>query len=227
MKSYWLQKSNKEKVLIFFAGWGMDQNPFLKINSDVYDVIMFYDYRNLLKFDKTEITTLTKSYKQVDLLAWSMGVWSANYLLKDNKNMFRNIVALNGTLMPVDDRYGIPKKVFQLTLDNFSENTRTSFNRRMCIDKDTFNEFELNAPLRSTEELKQELTELHINMLDIHFRDNIFNKALITANDKIIPSDNQVNFWKDKTDYYILKGPHYIFDRLKSWEEITGYAARD
>jgi pimeloyl-[acyl-carrier protein] methyl ester esterase len=226
MKSYWLQKNNNEKVLLFFAGWGMDQNPFLKIRSCIYDVIIFYDYRNLFRFDITEIDRLLSNYNHADLLAWSMGVWSANFLLDGYKNMFENAVALNGTLLPVDDDYGIPKKIFQLTIDNFSEITRTSFDKRMCVDKCTLNNFESNTPFRTSEELKLELSELQVSIQNNNFEKNIFNKAIISDNDKIIPTENQVNFWKDRIEYHILEGPHFIFDRLKFWEEITGYVPK-
>lgn len=226
MKSYWLIKKNNPKLLLFFSGWGMDQNPFLRIDSKVYDVLMFYDYSNFLDFNNELIEDSIKKYKSIDLLGWSMGVWAAGYLLKEPDYNFENAVALNGTLFPIDDNYGIPNKIYQLTIDNFSETGRKLFNKRMCIQSEVFDEFENNKPQREIEELRQELIVLKDNILNYPLDNCIYNKVLISNNDKIIPTENQINFWNGKLDYRILEGPHYIFYRWNRWEDMILNAAK-
>lgn len=226
MKTCWLKKSNKGKLLLFFSGWGMDPNPFRKIESNIYDVLLFYDYRNITGFDKSGIHEILEEYKSIDVLAWSMGVWAANYLMKEYINRFDTATALNGTLSPIDDNYGIPTKIFQLTIDNFSPVNRLQFNKRMCLDSKLFNQFENCKPLRDDDGLKEELIELKNIILNENIKENIFTKALISSNDKIIPVENQKKFWNEKIDYDILEGPHFMFYTWKLWEDIVNNAAK-
>lgn len=220
MKSYWLIKKNNPKLLLFFSGWGMDEHPFLRIDSQVYDVFMFYDYSIISNFDNKEIEDIINKYRSVDLIGWSMGVWAASYLLKNYKHKFENAIALNGTLFPIDDNYGIPDKIYQLTIDNFSDTGRKLFNKRMCVKSEIFNEFENTKPQRSIEELKQELIVLKESILNNQIDNNIYNKALISKNDKIIPFENQMRFWDGKICCNILEGPHFMFYNWKKWEDI-------
>ena len=36
-----------KKIILFFNGWGMDENVVNHLNSEDYDVLMFYDYNSL------------------------------------------------------------------------------------------------------------------------------------------------------------------------------------
>ena len=75
-----------------------------------FDVLIVCDYstidENIEKFT---------SYKEINLIAWSMGVFVA-YLLKDKLPKFNKKIAINGTPLPVNDEFGIPVKPFLLTL---------------------------------------------------------------------------------------------------------------
>ena len=50
-----------------------------------------------------------KGYENKTLIAWSMGVFTA-YLLKDLFADFNHKIAVNGTVTPVDNDFGIPVK---------------------------------------------------------------------------------------------------------------------
>ena len=86
MKHSWLSQQGGQDCLLFFSGWGMCPEPFADIPSGTADVLMFYDYRGT---DAEEVSSaLTgvceKSYRNVHLLAWSMGVRVAAELFARN-----------------------------------------------------------------------------------------------------------------------------------------------
>ena len=62
------------RLLLFFAGWGMDETPFLQIRPTDTDWMVCYDYRSL-EFD----TDLLQEYSEIRLIAWSMGIWVASH----------------------------------------------------------------------------------------------------------------------------------------------------
>ena len=48
MKYKWLNKEvNNSKLILFFNGWGMDDNVVKHLDVEDYDVLMFYDYNTL------------------------------------------------------------------------------------------------------------------------------------------------------------------------------------
>ena len=72
MKQTFIIRNNGKHLLLFFAGWGMDETPFRHIHPVECDWMICYDYRSL-EFD----TTLIQAYSKISLIAWSMGVWAA------------------------------------------------------------------------------------------------------------------------------------------------------
>ena len=63
--------------MLFFAGWGMDETPFLQIHPTDKDWMICYDYRSL-EFD----ADILQEYSEITLIAWSMGVWAASQIMK-------------------------------------------------------------------------------------------------------------------------------------------------
>ena len=47
MKQHFIIKNNQKHLLLFFAGWGMDETPFLTIHPTDKDWMICYDYRSL------------------------------------------------------------------------------------------------------------------------------------------------------------------------------------
>ena len=72
MKYKWLNKEvNNSKLILFFNGWGMDENVVKHLDVEDYDVLMFYDYNTLdTDFDFNSLNF----YHEKNLIAWSMGV---------------------------------------------------------------------------------------------------------------------------------------------------------
>ena len=69
MKQTFIIRNNGKHLLLFFAGWGMDETPFRHIHPAECDWMICYDYRSL-EFD----TTLIQAYSKISLIAWSISL---------------------------------------------------------------------------------------------------------------------------------------------------------
>ena len=207
MKYKWLNRKNNNKFIIFFNGWGMDECIVKHLEPEDYDVLMFYDYNTLeTDFDFNGLNIYSQKY----LVAWSMGVMTA--ALFDIDYTFKT--AINGTLKPIDNKYGIPERIYNLTLTNFSEKGAERFIKNM------FNEDCLPPPKiseitnRSFESQKSELEAL------THYsakQDYKYDRVILSSDDKIIPTKNQVAFWGIEPN---IKSGHSPFNYFKSWREL-------
>ncbi|MDR0699917.1 MAG: DUF452 family protein [Tannerella sp.] len=146
---------NCRSLLLFFSGWGMDEHPFMEYLPVDRDCMICYDYRSLA-FDES----LLAPYKQVRVVAWSMGVWAASRVLSARRLLITESVAINGTPWPVDDERGIATAIFHGTLEGLNEETLRKFRRRMCGSKDAFAHFMEHAPRRTVENLREELVQI-------------------------------------------------------------------
>lgn len=66
MKQLFIKKENSPRLLLFFAGWGSDENLFRRTVAEGYDCLLCFDYRTL-EFDYS----LLDGYREIRLLAWS------------------------------------------------------------------------------------------------------------------------------------------------------------
>ena len=207
MKYKWLNKSENKKLIVFFNGWGMDEKIVSHLNFSDFDVLMFYDYLNtqIQEFDFS-------NYDYKVLIAWSMGVYVCN-IFYDKLKDFNKYTAINGTQKPVDDDYGIPQLVYNLTVENFNELSSAKFMKKITTEVDL-----KEYTSRSTEELKQELISIRDLKIEKYLN---FNKAIISTKDRIMPYKNQLRFWTEKgVEIIELNAPHYIFNLYKNWDEL-------
>ena len=215
MKQRFIKRENNPRLLLFFAGWGSDERLFDRPVADGYDCLLCFDYRSL-EFDYT----LLEGYREIRLLAWSMGVWVAGQTLAGRDYPWQMRLAVGGTPYPIDDRYGIPEAVFRGTLEHFSDAALVRFRRRICGTAEQVKTFLAHAPYRSTEELREELQALEVA---VRCPSALFewDKALIGTRDKIFPPDNQREAWRD-IEVIERDVEHYdeeLFNRLLSGEE--------
>ncbi len=203
MEYKWLNKKQENnKVIIFFNGWGMDESIVRQLNPLDFDVLMFFDYNTLkADFDFDELNT----YKERHIIAWSMGVMIATLFDID----CNSATAINGTLKPIDNNYGIPERIYDLTLRGFSEKGAEKFIKNM-FDKD-FNYPKINREFANQ---KSELAALKEYKANTDFK---YSKVFISDNDKIIPTKNQVAFWDIEPN---LKSGHCPFFLFKNWDEL-------
>ena len=210
MQFKWLKKENNKKLIVFFNGWGMNETPVQHLNSEDFDILMLYDYRNV-DFDLKQFDF--DKYDEKYLICWSMGVYSAN-LFKDELKNFDKKIAINGTNKVIDDDFGIPKKIYKVTVKFLNADSLDKFIKNM------FDGGKLNPNItitRTLEELKDELISIQNIELDDELK---FDKAIISSNDRIIPTKNQLNFWQNKAEYKLINSTHCPFDTLNSWRDI-------
>lgn len=223
MRSAWLNKKKSNKLILFFNGWSLDENCIKHLDSDQYDVLMFYDYTTLNV--EENILNEIKNYAQVNIISFSMGVWACAAVI-DRLGDIKKTIAINGTLIPVDDEFGIPVKIFNLTLANLSEITYPKFFKNMFADFKGVNIMSY-LPKRSVSEQKEELLAIKDFALKHNFSHNFnrFNKVIISNNDKIIPARNQINFWSrgNNSDIIRIDDSHCLFNSFSKWEEILNY----
>jgi len=202
MKYKWLNKKQNEKLIVFFNGWGMDESLVKHLDSGEFDVVMFYDYNNLeTDFD----FSLAENYKSKHLVAWSMGVMTATlFNLK-----YESATAINGTLYPIHNEFGIPERIYDLTIKGFNEKGAKRFIQNM-FDK----ECELPQIERTIENQKSELSALKTYSANPEFK---YSKVLISRNDKIIPTKNQCTFWEIEPN---LESGHCPFLQFTCWSEL-------
>lgn len=215
MKTFWLNKKNNSKLVLLFAGWGMDENPFKHLVPADYDFLVVYDYSDL-SFEED-----LSAYAEITLIAWSMGVMAASIVCK--KFNIKHSIAINGTQKPVDVKFGINPKMYKLTLDNLDETTRDKFFQNMFLDGKEYKKFQ--KPSRNIENQHEELANLQKTALENSSLSFDFDCAIISVDDKIIPTKNQENFWQTKKVKVVkLNSGHYPFFELRSLEEIINEA---
>lgn len=218
MKSRWLHHRGREQLILFCNGWGMDEMPVKPLVSHEWDVLMFCNYTDLVP--DVDLGSLFTVYKDIVLISWSMGVWAGQQLFAAHQAELSASLAINGTLCPIHDRFGIPENVVRSTLSHFDEKGRLKFYHRMCRDRELYRIFLAKQPQRSLADQKRELTTLleiaHCDLGDTP----IYHRALIADHDFIMPTANQLNYWSEKkirrVDAY-----HFLFYAYQSWDELV------
>lgn len=190
MKYTFTRREGNSRLLIFFAGWGMDANVLAHISRNGYDIMVVWDYTSL-HIDWSP----TAPYSEICIFAWSMGVYAASLTTQALLPKVTLSVAINGTASPVDNRGGIPEDIFFGTLESLSERSVAKFNRRMCATRDDFTHFCDHAPGRSVESLRDELQAIADSMLlqpPVH---SGWDLAVVGHDDRIFPARNQLWAW--------------------------------
>lgn len=223
MRYKWLNKVNNQKLIIFFNGWGMDEKVVTHLDCEDFDLLMFYDYNTL---DTDFDFSLLNIYSEKNLIAWSMGVMVCSCLAPSLALPLEKgtKTAINGTLKPIDEEFGIHPKIYDLTIKGFNEKGRDRFIKSM-FDTQPPPAFQAPSPLER--DIKNQHSEL-ITLkeicklapsltLPLGEGKSLYNKILISDNDKIIPTKSQVAFWGIEPN---LKGGHCPFFQFKKWSEL-------
>jgi len=215
MKVTVLNKKGNKKLILFFNGWGMDYRAISHLPSNDFDIIILNEYHDLT-FDSSIIL----KYENIYVVAWSLGVWVANCFLLSNNSKITKIIAINGTVQPIDSLNGIAEDTFQGTIDFWNETNRTKFQMRMFKDRKLFTNNINKLPIRTLSEQKVELEMLQKNICT--HNDTLVNwdKVFIGSDDLIFTTENQLRFWNNNALVSELQMPHYPFLMLDSWEKI-------
>lgn len=209
MKNFWINKNNGEKLIVFFNGAGMNEKSVQHVSGKEFDVILFYDCENT-ETNKNIFEEINE-YKEIHLIGWSMGVLICTLFADKIKNTASKI-AIAGTPYPVSNIYGIREKTYDTIVNNFDEATKSALLRNaFAVNKSKF-------ITKSAEGIKKELILQRNQKPAITF----FDKAIIPLHDKIIPTQNQINYWntQQKTKQIRIDCGHYPFFLLRNWNNI-------
>lgn len=218
MKTYIRRRDKNDTLVIFYGGWGTDENVFTPLCKDDFDFILFYNY----SAEDPLILPETKAYKSITLIGWSLGVWAAEYLFPKTGIIPDTMIAVNGTPVPADNRYGIPLSVFEGTLNNLTEHNMEKFYLRMFGDKKTYLLNKDRIPRRSLKSLHDELRWLYNRIMEQSEPGFKWDYAVTSETDRVFPAKNLKSYWSkmNLTKHIILPFPHYIFNK---WESFTDF----
>lgn len=191
MKVRFIKQENTDKLILFFSGFAQPSNLLDGIDTSC-DFAYVYDYRDC----KLDISFL-ELYKDIYIVAWSLGVFVASYIFLNTKFKVHFTIAINGTIKAIDTRYGIDPKTYKATYNNLTNSSFIKFQKRICSNADFENYHKLTLD-RTILELQQELivVEEHYEKADIDKLAKIYwQEAFISKKDRIFLKTIQENFW--------------------------------
>jgi pimeloyl-[acyl-carrier protein] methyl ester esterase len=221
MRTYIRRREKNNHLVVFFGGWGTDENMFVPLCTDDFDFIMFYNY----SADEALVLPETKTYDKITLIAWSLGVWAAEYLISKTGIVPDLSIAVNGTPLPVDDQFGIPLNVFEGTLNNITEENIEKFYLRVFGDKRTYLLNIDRVPRRTLKSLHDELRWMYNRIMEQNEPCFKWTYSVISEKDRVFPEKNLRNYWfKDKdTKPIVLPLPHYFFHKWSSFTDFISF----
>ncbi len=191
MKYKWIKRTGSRTLIAFFGGFACDGNILSRsgIPGDC-DTALFFDYRGLdTDFD-------FGAYKKIAVIAWSFGVWVADFLAEKTGKAFMRI-AINGSPYPVDDLRGIPEQAFERTLARFDASVRDKFFRRVCGGASEFSESGGLLASRDPGELAEELAFLKSAFKLRPGSPEAWDVFIASRSDRIFPLENLKRAWGD------------------------------
>jgi malonyl-ACP O-methyltransferase BioC len=217
MNSGWVTNDGNPRVIAIFAGWAAGFEMFAHLSRPGYDIIVFWDYR-----DESFDSAVLSVYEEIFLIGWSMGVMEAERLLQGSTLPIVGGIAVNGTPTPVDDRYGIPIRIFEGTLSAMNPRNLSKFYRRMCANSSQAAELTPLLPCRPIDQLIDELRLIGERAATHRPVPGMWSRAVIGECDAIFPKDSQVASWKD-IDILVLNGVGHWPD----WQKILNSCVVD
>jgi len=224
MKTYIRRREKNDQLVVLYSGWGTDENVFTPLCNDEFDFILFYNYSS----DEALVLPEMKPYKKITLIGWSLGVWAAEYLSPKTGIKPNVTIAVNGTPIPADDKYGIPLHVFEGTLNNITEENIDKFYLRMFGNKRTYLLNNEIIPHRTIKSLHDELRWLYNRMMEQKEPGFRWDYAVTSEIDRVFPAENVNSYWEkeNNTKHIILPLPHYIFNEWQSYTDFISFVEK-
>ncbi len=220
----WLHRHRQPHCLLLFAGWGMDARPFFPLQAGGVDVCMLSAYRPAASLQLPEL----QRYTSLVLVAWSFGVWVAARMCPwPLRAACSEVIALGGTLQPVDARCGLAPELFEQMLAEFDADKLRDFYRAMFDDPDHAELFLANQPRRDLEDVRHELAFLHEASQRSRRTPDIFGQHVVTGRDRIFSGRNQMRAWGRQPETRTMPWPHFPFYRFASWGEFLEALQRE
>lgn len=222
MKQHIVSAGGDKRLILFFAGWGMDADMFAGISRPGYDIMVVYDYTNP-DFNLAAI----ENYEEIVVAAWSMGVYYADRFIRDynlGKPVLTKCIAVNGTLSPIDDNLGIPRRIYELTSALPDRNAVDKFCRRICGGASAMQTLMPKAPSRSVDELRDELLSIRrmVESNPLPSADtSLWDEILISERDLIFPPANMLRAWENASERItVLPEAAHIIDFGNAFERL-------
>ena len=209
MKQHFIKKGTSDRLLLIFTGWASDERLFSMFSDAKQDVCVCSDYQTL-----EWNVQLFQSYKEIEVIAWSLGVFVANKILLDSDLPIVKAVAINGTLYPCDDEKGIPKTIYNGTEESLTEENLLKFYRRMCKNKEDYKNFlihKFSFPITELQEALQNIRTTFVETLRATSlpETTIFTEVIIGLSDRIFPAKNQQQAWENFPNIKLEEIAHY------------------
>lgn len=203
-----------QELLLFFTGWGMDEHPCEMLGSRKFDICTCYHYHPPELPDPEMIS----GYSSITVVAWSMGVWAAEQVLRDTALPVIKKIAVNGSPFPVHDQFGIPVNTAMNTCNTLTPETLRKFYRRMFGGDTLLRQMEPYLPVIDLEARKEELRSI---ILHADGKPSMnWDKVILSTEDAIFPSHNLRQYWTGKAPLQEIKAPHYPFHLYPDWEAL-------
>jgi len=222
MKTYIRRRDKNNQLVVVYGAWGTDENVFVPLcDDDKFDSILFYNY----SADEALVLPEMKTYEKVTVIGWAFGVWAAEYLLPKTGIKPDVTIAVNGTPIPSDDKYGIPIKLIEGTLNNLNEENIGKFHLRMFGNKKSYLDNIDKVPHRTLKSLHDELRWLYNRIMEQKEPGFKWNYAVTSGIDRVYPADRLKAYWATVPDtmHIVLPLPHYFFNKWKSLSEFTEF----
>lgn len=216
MQTYF-QNNNGEELIVLLNGWGMDERPYALLKSN-RDILFVSDYNDLTGADAIKLLIQQKKYEKTILIAFSAGVFMAKYL-SDILPEFDYKIAVNGTFDPFNPDKGIDKSSL-FEMENISLDTALGFRQKLFDKEKHFRLFNKNQPLRDLKSSQNELKALKKYYSENKNNNFIFDKVIVSANDKIIPLKNYLLSWHNHPNIHQIEDGHFPFYNFLSFDDI-------
>lgn len=238
MQTTWIKRSphaaTARGIIVFAAGWaGSDELVRHLILPEGYDFVCLYDYRTLPDAtERAELESVLSAYEKRYLMAWSFGVWVAEQLFGQSPLTWQRAVAIGGTPQPIDDRYGIPKRAFAVTVRSIAGAGIVKFLERMCGTPEILREYYRHRSTRPLAEIYDELLALQRmagESTPSHRQAASFwTEAVVGERDAIFPPENMKRYWNENGIRVVLgdEMPHYPFYQTDLLTRLTADEAR-
>lgn len=214
------EETGATRLVLCFAGWAASPELFRRIGTDKEtDVWIVFDYR------QRAFNEPIGMYKEIYLVAWSLGVWVAGRMMKatleaTSPHIRWTTVAVNGTGRPISDSDGIPEAIFRGTLERLDAEGLRRFVRRMCGSRERFDAWQA-LPARPLEEVREELQTLYDAIrAEGDAEAFAWDRVWLSRADRIFPYANLSHYWQEHPDIRVTDTPHEPFYQWDQWEML-------
>ena len=203
MKSKFVKRNSLNRLIIIYAGLGMDWRPFANLDHPDYDILVIWDYRELT-FNWRPFFR----YDEICLIAWSVGVFAATVTIHEILPRITLRIAINGTLNPIDENNGISPAVWHGLQNVLSPSAWRRFQQRMCMSESQYYDFFETSSKRTLFEIAEELDALESHTVFHVEQISDWDMAIIGRYDIIMPPESQIRAWKDLVPIRMLDTGH-------------------